>query len=398
MKTRHITHYALRIFFLILLFVLAGCALESISEPRRFDPAQEPTPVPTSVAVSKPTYTVSRGTVTRELTLSGRVVPITELSLSFDMAGQIAEIFVERGQTVEEGELLAKLDTADFERDLVLAESALGTAQARLEAVETQIANERRRAEIRLEAVQIQLDYARSQVEEAATAAQERDIKLLELDVELAELALSELTAGPDPALQAAVAEAELRVGELNGLIATANLIAPWNAEISRLNLEVGQVVNVGETAVVLADLSQLEVQAVLSREADLELLTEGMSVIINPAGIPGDAEEGTIRGIPIPYGSSEDLPEGTIRIAFDSPESSELVVSNRVTIDLILAESVDTLWLPPAAVRDFSGRNFVVVQDGDTQRRVDVRLGLESDRRVEIVEGVEEDDTIIGQ
>ena len=383
-------------FFLTLL--LAGCALESITEPRRFDPEQEPTPVPTSVAVSKPTYTVNRGSVTRELTISGRVVPITELSLSFDMAGQIAEVFVEREQAVQEGDLLAKLDTSDFERDLVLAESALGTAQARLEAVETQIANERRRAEIRLEAAQIQLDYARSQVEEGATAAQERDIKLLELDVELAELALSELTAGPDPALQAAVAEAELRVGELNGLIATANLIAPWNAEISRLNLEVGQIVNVGETAVVLADLSQLEVQAVLSREADLELLTEGMSVMINPAGIPGDTEGGTIRGIPIPYGSSEDLPEGTIRVAFDNPSSSDLVVSNRVTVELTLAESVDTLWLPPAAIRDFSGRNFVVVQDGETQRRVDVRLGLESDRRIELVEGVEEGDTIIGQ
>ena len=119
-EKRLLTFHASRllIFGFFLTAFLVGCALDSITEPRRFDPAQEPTPVPTSVAVSKPTYTVSRGTVTRELTLSGRVVPITELSLSFDMAGQIAEIFVERGQTVEEGDLLAKLDTADFERDL----------------------------------------------------------------------------------------------------------------------------------------------------------------------------------------------------------------------------------------------------------------------------------------
>lgn len=385
-----------RLFSIVFLLLLAGCALESITEPRRIDPEQEPTPVPTSVAVSKPTYTVSRGNVTRELVLSGRVVPITELSLSFDMAGQIAEIFVERGQPVQEGDLLAKLDTQDVERDLILAQSALETAQARLAAVETQLANDRRRAEIARDGAQIRLDYARSQAEAPPTAVQARDIQLLELDVELAELTLSELTAGPDPALQAAVAEAELRVGELTAVLDTANLIAPWDAQISRLNMEVGQVVNIGETAAVLADLSQLEVQSVLTNESDLESLVEGMAVIVNLSGQPGDPIDGEIRGIPLPYGSSEDLPEGTIRISFDN--RAELEVANRVTVDLILAEVEDTLWLPPAAIRDFSGRNFVVVQDGDTQRRVDVVLGLESDKRIEVVEGVEDGQTIIGQ
>ena len=55
-------------------------------------------------------------------------------------------------------------------------------------------------------------------------------------------------------------------------------------------------------------------------------------------------------------------------------------------------------VWLPPQAIRNFQGRNFVIVQDADRQRRVDVRVGIESQERVEILEGLEEGQTIIGQ
>ena len=54
-------------------------------------------------------------------------------------------------------------------------------------------------------------------------------------------------------------------------------------------------------------------------------------------------------------------------------------------------------LWLPQSAIRQFSGRNFIVVQNEGVQQRVDVRLGLEGDGRVEILEGAEEGQTVIG-
>ena len=64
-----------------------------------------------------------------------------------------------------------------------------------------------------------------------------------------------------------------------------------------------------------------------------------------------------------------------------------------------VLEEKLDALWLPPAAVRTFQGRNFVVVQDEDgSQRRVDVRLGIESEERVEILEGLERGQTVVGE
>jgi hypothetical protein len=104
------------------------------------------------------------------------------------------------------------------------------------------------------------------------------------------------------------------------------------------------------------------------------------------------------LAALPPPYGTAENLEESTARFAFVAPaDISDFETGDRVVLDLILAQHDETLWLPPAAVRDFSGRNFVVIQDGDTQRRVDVQLGIESSSRIEILEGVEEGNVVVG-
>ena len=57
----------------------------------------------------------------------------------------------------------------------------------------------------------------------------------------------------------------------------------------------------------------------------------------------------------------------------------------------VVLESKKDILWLPPQAIRTFEGRTFVVVQDGQGQRRVDVVTGIQAEDKVEIVSGLEE-------
>ncbi len=56
-----------------------------------------------------------------------------------------------------------------------------------------------------------------------------------------------------------------------------------------------------------------------------------------------------------------------------------------------------NVLWLPPAAVRTFQNRTFVVLQTPDGPRSVDVEIGLRTTDRVEIKSGVREGDVVIG-
>ena len=85
------------------------------------------------------------------------------------------------------------------------------------------------------------------------------------------------------------------------------------------------------------------------------------------------------------------------VRIALDNPDTT-LELGELATVTIVLEEKADVLWLPPAAIRRFQGRTFVVIQSSEGQQRVDVRLGIESETRVEILDGVEVGQIIIGE
>ena len=70
--------------------------------------------------------------------------------------------------------------------------------------------------------------------------------------------------------------------------------------------------------------------------------------------------------------------------------------LGDRIAIDIVTATRQGALWLPPSAVREFSGRRFVVVESDGVQQRVDVVLGIAGNDRVEIVEGLSEGQVVV--
>ena len=64
--------------------------------------------------------------------------------------------------------------------------------------------------------------------------------------------------------------------------------------------------------------------------------------------------------------------------------------------ITIVIEKRPDTLWLPPQAIRVFEGRRFVVVQEEGFQQRVDIKMGIEGEDRVEILEGLEEGQVVV--
>ena len=383
--------------FILLCIFLSSCAIQSVTEPHTFDPELEPTPVPTAVAVAKPTYVVERGTVARDLTLGGRIVPATETAVSFTLNGLVTAVYFEGGDDVQVGDVLAELDISSYLAEKQLAQTAFDVAQSRVTAIETQQSNDRRRAEIALQQIQIRLDFARIQGGNTPTPEQQMAIDLLALDVELAQLRLDELEAGVDLGLLAEVEQAQLRLDELEALIGSAQLLSPVSGTVVRMLIDTGDNVAAGETAVTIADLNNLEAEA-LVRDVDLREMVEDMPAQMTFSASPGTNYDVAVKALPPPYGSDDSLEESTARFALtNSADITEFEPGNRVVLKLILVQHDDTLWLPKAAVRDFSGRNFVVIQDGDTQRRVDVLLGIESSSRIEILEGVAEGDVAVG-
>lgn len=366
--------------------------------------------------------TVQRGDVLAELDISAlqRQVAQAELALESARAGQEraaadAAYQLARARLLLEQEqiALARLKRYDPRLEIAVAQAELDKATADLQRAQADYDAVKWRPEIGAlpEARMLQeatLAYARAKAayELAVQRAGQHafDIQAQETRVRLAQLEVDRLTA-PDFSSAQEVRRAELSLLDLRAQITDTQIIAPFVGQVLAVNVTAGQAVEAYKPVIVVADPTQLEISAELSAEQMREL-AEGMPVTLAPVNYPGQTLVGTIRQLPYPYGTGggvQALAEAdkSTRISADLaglPEGQALKMGDLVKATVVLERKADVLWLPPAAIRIFSGRKFVLVQEGARQRRVDVILGIESQERVEILSGVTEGQIVIGE
>ena len=384
---------------LLLLFFLVGCALQPITEPRRPDPENEPTMVPTAIAIEKPTYIVAYGSVTSQLFKSGRITSVNQNQLGFAIDGYIATLLVEEGETINAGDNVAVLDKTTLEQSLQTAESDLNLAIEQLTIAQESKATNLRRAEIGVELVQLRLDFALEEAGETPNGEQLLAIEVLRRELELAQLNLSEIESVLDPSLSNQVAQAQLQVDRSRNQIAQSTLVAPISGTVTAVNFAEGDSVAAGETVLVISDLNRVEVQVPLL-DRELQELSEGMIAFGTIPSRPETSLPMTVRQLPYPYGTGAQGNEADrfVRISFDDPaQVAELSIGERIEVAILLERHDDVLWLPPAAIREFNGRLFVVVQEGESQKRIDVKIGLQNENQIEIVSGVSEGQMVVG-
>jgi len=78
-------------------------------------------------------YTVGRGDIAEVVEATGNLAPVSQVNVTFAIAGTLDEIRVKTGDKVTDGQVLAVLDTTDLELQLAQSEAALKVAEANLE-------------------------------------------------------------------------------------------------------------------------------------------------------------------------------------------------------------------------------------------------------------------------
>ncbi|MCZ7666461.1 MAG: efflux RND transporter periplasmic adaptor subunit [Chloroflexi bacterium] len=212
--------------------------------------------------------------------------------------------------------------------------------------------------------------------------------QILEQELALADLRLEQLERGIDPLMELNVEQARLDVQQIENQIADAQLIAPFAGEVLSLNVRPGDRAEAFATAVILAQPQNLEITAELGSD-QLSQLTVDQPATITLSNRPEEPFGGTVRQLPYAFSggtSDSDNEDSRVRIQFDNPPAN-LALGELATVVVVLEEKENVLWLPPAAIRTFQGRTFVVIEETNGQRRADVRLGIQSPTRVEILE-----------
>jgi len=384
---------------------------------------------------------------------SGRIAPVLEEELFFKTGGYVQAVYVSRNDEVQEGDLLAELEVTDLKNQITQIEAELVAVEMDQERRITQAGNSVRAAELRLAklrsssdesgilSAEINLERARTRLAQAqdeynksldrnwereevregyANAVRDAqwaleqaeaayrdvlrsrqrlsyDIELAAMDLEMAEMAMAEIEAGLD------ITRTQLSLNRLHDQLNDARIVAPFTGVILQINLMEGKQVQGYSPVMMLADPTELEVSADL-QDSEMSQLSEGGEVVAEFVNRPGEQFTGTIRRLPYPYGGGGRTDSGiedsdkSVRITLDGYDGtvSALDVGDRLRLTVELERSEGTLWLPPQAVRTFEGRSFVVIQEGGAQRRIDVRLGVRADDRVEILDGLAEGQLVI--
>jgi multidrug efflux pump subunit AcrA (membrane-fusion protein) len=164
---------------------------------------------------------------------------------------------------------------------------------------------------------------------------------------------------------------------------------------LTHLNLRPGREVQGYKTIGTVADVTQLEVSA-MTAGIDLDKIAIGMEAFIERSSGLGNTALGSVRRLPIAAALGEEG-DDSVRITLaDSPLELGYTLGDIVKITVTLEKKENALWLPPQAIRTFESRRFVVVQEGSAQQRVDVKLGIIGEDRVEILEGLTEGQVVV--
>ncbi len=344
----------------ILLVFSLGVAVLSSCRPQKKEEATSETFGAAQVKVFK----VKRQRISEKLFYTGTLEAWQRINITPDTGGKIARIYVNEGDRVAKGQVLAELDTQAIELQLKQAEAALAVAQARYNDSRTN------------------LDRMERLFKEKAVSDQQYEQVRLAFDASKAQL---------DQA-QAAV---NLARHSLN----VAIMQAPFSGIIASKNADVGDVINPmmgsfsqGSGGVLtLVDFSRIKIRVNVS-PLDITRVKKGQSAILRAPSLPGHEFSGTITVVNL---AADPLTKKFgVEVAVDNPD---LVLRPGTFGEIVLEISTheDALVVPQKAI--LSNKYLFVVEGGRAVKR-EVVLGLQNSAMVEITSGLAEGDEVVAE
>jgi len=299
---------------------------------------EEPPPPPATVAVT-------RGDIERTVLATGALEAYKIVSVGAQVSGQLQEMKVALGDRVEQGDLLAVIDSTTQQNTIRNAEAALLSAQAQRK---VQLATQK----------QAQQDYERQKELLAIDAASRQEF-------ERAETALATINAQ----LEASASSISQRTTELDTAkvnLGYTQIRAPMSGTVVALIAQEGQTLNANQTAptiLKLAQLDKLTVKAQIS-EGDVVRVRPGQRVYFTILGDPDRRFYATLRTVePAPESIRTDNSASSNSAVYynglfdvDNPDGT-LRIAMTAQVHIILENAEDTVLIPASAVVQTSSR-----------------------------------------
>ena len=339
-----------------------------------------------------PTVEVRRGTLVETAAASGKIEPNVQVEVKSRASGQVIEVLVNEGDTVESGQLLVRLDPTDAIRQLASAKVARNRVLADLEAARASLAVtelEAKNSEVTATVAKKSAELGLGSSDAARTA--DHGTRVAEANVKLRKAQLGAAKAQLEAA-ELTVQDAELRLKE-------TSIYAPISGTVLDVAVEKGTLVssaltNVsgGSAVMTLADLADLRIIASVD-EAQISRIQEGQRVDISVDTYGDRVFKGEVdRVSPLGVDTSS-IVSFDVEIAVVDESSSLLRSGMSADIEIVTAEQKDALLVPLLAVQSSGRRRFVKLPSGEERNIV---TGGTDGTRMVVTEGLAEGDDVL--
>jgi RND family efflux transporter MFP subunit len=312
------------------------------------------------------------------------------------VAGRISDLPVDLGTAVRKNDVLARLDTTDFQLRVRQSEAALQQARVRLGLSPNgtdEDVNMEQLAPVRQ--ARAQMDGARQRLERAQQLSQGGLLAKADLD------ALSSAYKVTEAQYADSLDEARNRQGVLaqrkseleiaKQQLADAVLYAPIDGMIRARTANVGQYVSAGAPIATVVQMSPLRLRTEVPERESVNIRV-GMPVRLTVEGSSSEHQGKVARLSP-----SFDETNRTLMVETEVANPNAAIRPGAFArAEIVTSSSQRAIMVPAAAVVTFAGIDRVFSITGDTASEKRVKTGRRTTAGIEILEGVAAGDNVV--
>lgn len=185
---------------------------------------------------------------------------------------------------------------------------------------------------------------------------------------------------------------AKNQVAQIKQQIADGNIVSPINGIITKINIEEGEYVGIGQAVASIVDVSELK-SSVMVSEKDVYRLKEGMPVKIISDVFPDKSFKGTVRFIS-PHGDESHNYE--VEINFRNDDKLALKAGTFIKVKFDLKTNYSAIQIPKLALIEGTKNPTVYVAEGNKAIVKNIVLGRDLGENIEVLSGLNIDELVI--
>ncbi len=370
--------------------------------------------------------TASLQTIVERVSASGTVQPVVEVKISPEVPGEIIELNVEEGDSVQQDQLLVRIRPDNFESVLSRTQASLNQQRANLSQMQAAQAGSQARL------VQTQANYTRNKKLYEDQVISDADFEQIESNYQVA---LQEVESAKQnvQAARYGIRSAQATVDEARENLSLTSIFAPVSGIVSKLDVEKGErVVGTSQMAgtemLRIADLNQMEVRVDVNENDIIRVATGDTAVVDVDAYNYADKEfAGVVTAIANTANTKvteEAVTEFEVRIRLLNESYQDLLDEKKsypfrpgmtASVDIITQRKENVLSVPLSAVTtrprdsteqatnsaslaDQETTDEVVFryQPDNTVNKVVVETGISDYENIEIISGLTEGERVV--